>query len=70
MKIWHVVDGPYQVDHSDIHWLVCLIEVTEGKLETTELYYPSFDDAYEVKKYFDKNIEPLEYNRDDSILND
>lgn len=68
MKIWHVKDGPYQVDGSDICWLVCLVEI-EGKLETGELYYPSFDDAYEVKKYFDNNIEPLEYDQDENIFN-
>lgn len=69
MKIWHVKDGPYNVEGTDIHWIVCLVEVEDGKLETSELYYPTFDDAYEVKKYFDKNIEPLTYERDDTILN-
>jgi hypothetical protein len=70
--IWGIVDGPYSIDdfpeeeleYLDIEegyeWmLVCKIE-EDGAIGLANFWYPSLDDALQVKYYFDNNIEPLE----------
>ena len=75
MKIWNIVEGP--VGREDIPeeeledippeaeaMLACRVEDEEGEVDILELWYPSFDDAYELVKYFSANIEPLEFPYD------
>jgi len=65
--IWGVVDGPYFAYEvcqkeplgDDSCLLVCKVE-ENGKILDSEVWFDCFDSAYEVKKYFDTNIEPLE----------
>jgi len=56
MKIHNVISGPY--DNGEDIWNVCLIE-TNGDLEEAELFYDSYDEAYEMVKHFTKSIQPL-----------
>lgn len=76
-KIWGVLGGPIHRDEIPEEellaagippdaeaMLVCRIE-EDGEIGFVNYWYPSFDDAYEVKKYFDVNIEPLEVTYDD-----
>lgn len=60
-KIWWVVDGPF-TDDDGLIWNVCLIE-TEGKLEPSEVYFQNFEQAYDMVKYFSRNIEPIELEK-------
>jgi len=70
--IWGVVDGPYLRDDfpEEELWnngipeeaeamLVCKVEES-GEVFLANYWYGSMDEAYEVKKYFDVNMEPLE----------
>jgi hypothetical protein len=70
--IWGVVDGPYLRDdfpEEELRnngipeeaeaMLVCKIE-EDGEVSLVNYWYGSMDEAYEVKKYFDVNMEPLE----------
>jgi len=70
--IWGVVDGPYLRDDfpEEELWnngipeeaeamLVCKTE-EGGEVFLANYWYGSMDEAYEVKKYFDVNMEPLE----------
>lgn len=70
--IWGVVDGPYLRDdfpEEELYeagippdadaMLVCKIE-ENGQVHTVNYWYETMDEAYEVKKYFDTNMEPLE----------
>jgi len=72
--IWGVVDGPYLRDDfpEEELWemgippdadamLVCKIE-ENGQVLQVNYWYETMDEAYEVKKYFDTNMEPLEVN--------
>ena len=74
--IWGVVDGPYLRDDfpEEELWnngipyeaeamLVCKVE-EDGDVFLANYWYGSMDEAYEVKKYFDTNIEPLEVMRE------
>lgn len=56
LKIHNVISGPYD-DGEDI-WNVCLVEA-DGELEEVELYYDSYNDAYQMVKHFMKSIDPL-----------
>jgi hypothetical protein len=74
--IWGVVDGPYLRDDfpEEELWdngipeeaeamLVCKVEES-GEVFLANYWYGSMDEAYEVKKYFDVNMEPLEIRHD------
>jgi len=37
----------------------------DGKVEDVEYFFDSFNDAYEMVKYFSKNIEPIEIEMED-----
>lgn len=58
MKIHKVISGPYDDEDEGQIWNLCLVEI-EGELVEVELYYDSFDDAYEVIKHFKSSIAPL-----------
>lgn len=67
VKIWDVISGPYPCDLpgvEDVHFNLCKIEV-DGKVESMEYFFDSFNDAYEMVKYFQKNIEPIELEFED-----
>ena len=65
--IWGVVDGPYYLHEvcqdepldDDLCLLVCKVE-QDGEVFDSEVWFDCFDSAYEFKRYFDTNIEPLE----------
>jgi len=70
--IWGVVDGPYLRDdfpEDELYsagipeeaeaMLVCKVE-EDGEVFLANYWYESMDEAYEVKKYFDVNMQPLE----------
>ena len=74
--IWDVMDGPYHVDdfpeddlqymgiEDDYEWMiVCKIE-ENGKIGLANFWYQTFDEALQIKYYFDNNIEPLEIDSD------
>lgn len=58
MKIYDVQSGPW--DDGENIWNVCKV-AKDGKVFDTELYFNSYDDAYELVKYFSKNITPLDF---------
>ena len=70
--IWGIIDGPYlredfpdeelwnmQIPLDAEAMLVCKVE-EDGSVFLANYWYESLDEAYEIKKYFDVNIEPLE----------
>ena len=69
--IWGVVEGPVHISEFPVEevsgyvqpgyecMLVCKIE-EGGAMGLANLWYETMDEAYEVKKYFDTNIQPLE----------
>tara|TARA_B100001093_G_scaffold351911_1_gene336373 strand:- start:2798 stop:3052 length:255 start_codon:yes stop_codon:yes gene_type:complete len=68
VKVWGIIDGPTSREEmpnmDDLpedfaYLLVCKVEV-DGKIEDHNFWFDSLDGAYEWKKYFDKNIEPLD----------
>lgn len=79
MKIWDVVEGPVHIDDlpSDVDLsdfldddgnmseAVTLVKIeVDGKIDYTTFSFYTFDQAYEFKKYFDKNIEPIIVNEE------
>lgn len=57
MKIHSVESGPW--DDGEYIWNVCKVE-KEGKVFDMELFFDSFDDAYQLIRHFSKSIDPLE----------
>lgn len=58
MKIYGVQSGPWEADDGT-YWNVCKV-VENGKVFDEEIYFGTLDDAYEMIKYFSKNIDPIE----------
>lgn len=70
--IWGIVEGPYlreDFPEEELYrlgipdeveaMLVCKVE-EDGDVFLANYWYGSMDEAYEIKKYLDTNIEPLE----------
>lgn len=66
LKVYNVIEGPistYDIpDWNDKEgWLmVCLVEQPSGALEEEEIIFDTFDEAYEVVKWFKGQIIPYE----------
>tara|TARA_R110000744_G_scaffold257911_3_gene373286 strand:- start:815 stop:1060 length:246 start_codon:yes stop_codon:yes gene_type:complete len=72
IKIWGITEGPYSIDEmpdeeeypeDSEYFVVCKIEL-DGKIEEVNFWFEDLEDIYEWKKYFSKNIEPLEIDED------
>jgi hypothetical protein len=69
VKIWGVVEGPIGIDEVDPseldqapvdskYFMVCKTEI-DGEIGEDNFWFEDFDDAYEWKKHFTKNLEPI-----------
>lgn len=58
VKVHNVIDGPYEDEEEDGVWLVCLAEES-GIMSEIEIYFDTFDDAYNFTKHFLTSIEPV-----------
>lgn len=66
MKVYHVIEGPFEGE--DNYYLVANVVLPDSdKLETVELYFNTFDEAYnfvnESRSKFDPiDVAEAEYN--------
>ena len=69
VKIWDILEGPlpiedmpkeeaYDTPKGSKYCMVCKAEI-DGVLGEDNFWFEDFDSAYEWKKYFIKNIEPI-----------
>jgi len=66
VKVWGVMEGPIAVEEiqddnipqGSNYFLVCKSEI-DGVMGEDNFWFEDFESAYEWKKYFLKNIEPL-----------
>ena len=69
--IWDVVEGPFnredfpaeEIDDKipeDMQAMIVVKISQDDKVGIINLWQPTFNDAYEIQKYFKSNIEPLE----------
>ena len=66
VKVWGVMEGPISVEEIEDdnipqgsnYFLVCKSEI-DGVMGEDNFWFEDFESAYEWKKYFLKNIEPL-----------
>ena len=70
IKVWGIIEGPIAIedlpDDEEVpefmgYLLVCKAEI-EGKIEDVNFWFADLNQAYEWRKHFNKNIEPLEVN--------
>lgn len=61
MKIHKVIEGPYEDEMEMEIWLLCLAE-ENGELTEVEMYFDTFDEAYQFKNHFAKSIDPIIFN--------
>ena len=69
VKIWGITEGPIgieEVDDEDLeyapegsnYFMVCKTEI-DGEIHQDNFWFEDFKDAYEWKKHFTKNIDPI-----------
>lgn len=58
MKVHRVIEGPYEDEMEMSVWLLCLVEEND-ELTEVEIYFDTFDEAYQFKNHFTKSIEPI-----------
>ena len=69
VKIWDVLEGPlavkdmpkeeaYDTPEGSEYYMVCKAEIN-GVIGEDNFWFEDFDTAYEWKKYFSKNIDPI-----------
>ena len=69
VKIWDVVEGPlaiedmpkeeaYDTPEGSEYYMICKAEI-DGIIGEDNFWFEDFDSAYEWKKYFMENIEPI-----------
>jgi hypothetical protein len=67
LVIWGVIDGPFTL-YGDIsaedkqvpYYNLCKVSVSGNpEVFQTEIHFDSFESAYNMKRHFDKNIEPI-----------
>ena len=73
IKIWQILDGPFAIEEVPIeesdhpeestHFCICKAEIN-GKIEEMNIWFESFDDAYEWQNHFKTSIEPLKIKGD------
>jgi len=65
-KVYNVIEGPIHTNDipdwdDEKGWLmVCLVEQDNGALMEEEIIFDTFDEAYEVVKWFKSQIAPHE----------
>ena len=73
VKVWGVMEGPISVEEVEDdnipqgsnYFLVCKSEI-DGVMGEDNFWFEDFESAYEWKKYFLKNIEPLAVDMPDT----
>jgi hypothetical protein len=66
LKVYNIIEGPistYDIpEWNEPHgWLVvCLVEQENGALEEEEIVFDTFDEGYELVKWFKSQIAPHE----------
>lgn len=74
VKIWGVLEGPIAIEEvgdSELeyapdgsrYFMVCRTEI-DGVVGEDNFWFEDFDDAYEWKKHFMKNIDPIVIDMD------
>ena len=67
LKIWQILEGPISIEdvpleescpENSTHFCICKAEI-DGKIEEMNIWFESFDDAYEWQNHFKTSIEPL-----------
>lgn len=69
LKLWGIIEGPFHRDEvegaydEDLEWML-LMKVSIGdEVKDSEVWFETYEEVYKIKKYFDKNIEPMEVKR-------
>lgn len=74
VKIWAVTEGPIAIEEvseeelemapaGSKYFMVCRTEI-DGVVGEDNFWFEDFDDAYEWKKHFMKNIDPIVIDMD------
>lgn len=69
LKLWGIIEGPFHRDEvegaydEELEWML-LMKVSVGDdVKDSEVWFETYEEVYKIKKYFDKNVEPMEVKR-------
>jgi hypothetical protein len=66
LKLWGIIEGPFHREEvegeedNDQEWML-LMKISKGEeVSESQIWFDTFQDVYQIRRYFEKNIEPLE----------
>lgn len=66
LKLWGIVEGPFHREEvegeedNEQEWML-VMKISKGEeVSESQIWFDTFQDVYQITRYFDKNIEPLE----------
>lgn len=67
LVIWGVLEGPYTLqgvlteeDEETPYYNLCKVSISsDSEVFQTEVYFDSFESAYNMKRHFDKTVDPI-----------
>lgn len=66
LKLWGIVEGPFHREEvegeedNDQEWML-VMKISKGEeVSESQIWFDTFQDVYQIRRYFEKNIEPLE----------
>lgn len=66
LKLWGIVEGPFHREEvegeedNEQEWML-VMKISKGEeVSESQIWFDTFQDVYQIRRYFEKNIEPLE----------
>lgn len=66
MKLWGIVEGPFHREEvegkedNDKEWMMLMKASKDNEVFEAEVWLDTFQQVYQLRRYFEKHIEPLE----------
>ena len=66
MKLWGIVEGPFHREEvegeedNDKEWMLVMKSSIDNEVKDIQIWLDTFQEVYQLKRYFEKYIEPLE----------
>lgn len=65
LLLWGIIEGPFHrsevedAEDQEFEWMM-LMKVSKGdEVKHSQVWFADYNQVYSMKKYFDKNMEPL-----------
>ena len=66
MKLWGIVEGPFHREEvegeedNDKEWMLVMKSSRDNEVKDVQVWFETFQEVYQIRRYFEKHIEPIE----------